>query len=528
MGARNESERARVQHDIARVMLDRAYHDAARVDGLQKDWQTNYGDADAQTRPDLATLRSRSRQANANDPIAAGITQTVCTQEVGTGLALQSTLDRTALKLTDAAAEAIQDRLELGFRKWARNADYSQRMTFADMQWLSKLQVLESGEALLLRRMVPPAKRLGAQYSICYQMIEPDRLATPRDLASQEGLSISQGVETGEFGQPTAYWILKRHPGSDMNKLAYEQTSVGYNYVSDHPKTDFTRVPARDANGRQNVLHIYRMKRPDQNRGLPFFTPVLQMFTDVTKYMQAEWVRKRVAACVALFIKTGAADALTVARQQSTDATSTDSTRYQEFKPGMVMYGKEGEEPVLLDADIPGQSFEPFVRAAIRFIGAGLGLPPQMVDQSWETVNYSSARCALLEARKLFMCNQAFDAAHLCQPIYESLVEEMVLRDEVHLWGFDALRELWCAAEWIGNGWDWVDPEKEANSAEKEIALGTTTKTMICAAKGKDWNKIAVQRAAEQKMEKELGIYREPAVATKVKKSEPDGGDSNV
>jgi len=71
----------------------------ARKDRRQtKAWQTMDGSADQVTLPDLPALRERSRDLIRNAPLATGAINTVVTNVVGTGLKVQSRVDRDVLK----------------------------------------------------------------------------------------------------------------------------------------------------------------------------------------------------------------------------------------------------------------------------------------------------------------------------------------------------------------------------------------------------------------------------------------------
>jgi len=471
-----------------------AFHEGADTGRTKADWTPSDGSADAVMRQDLGMLRRRSRAANVNYPLASGMTETAISQEVGTGLKLQPDIDGVATGASAEAMKAIQGRIKRGWRAWSPWVDYCERLHWPDLQVLYKRQLLESGEALLVRRMEDRSS-LGAPYSLCWQFVEPDRLATPAEY--ERNKRFRMGVELGARGEPAAYWILKEHPGDVQVYTSMKSRANG----------DFERVPARDGDGRPNVLHVFRQLRPGQARGYPWFTPILGAMNDLHKYLQAEWVRKRIAACFSLFIKQ-VGDAAGMARGTSTTPDEADSgtKRLQELSPGMIWYGEGDEEPTVIDPDIPGDSFEPFVNSAVRFIGAAVGFPPMWVDQNWRQVNYSSARAAILNAYRIVATHQSFDIAHVYQPIYELFVEELMLRGEIHLWDWPRLRGGWCRSRWFPDRARWVDPQKEGMGEKLEFEGKLKTLSQACAERGADWEEMLEQIAAESAKMKELGL----------------------
>jgi capsid protein len=57
---------------------------------------------------------------------------------------------------------------------------------------------------------------------------------------------------------------------------------------------------------------------------------------------------------------------------------------------------------------------------------------------------------------------------------------------------------------WVPQGWQWVDPLKEAEASKLAIEQGLSTLSDETASQGKDWEEVVEQRAREQKKIKEL------------------------
>jgi len=91
------------------------YVGASKLRRAMKMWTTFSNDADADILPDLPTLRERSRDLIRNNPLAAGAIKTKVTNVVGTGLRLQSRIDRGALNLTEDQAGVWENKTE---REW--------------------------------------------------------------------------------------------------------------------------------------------------------------------------------------------------------------------------------------------------------------------------------------------------------------------------------------------------------------------------------------------------------------------------
>lgn len=459
----------------------------AEKNRLRGDWKALNGSADADLLGDLPTLRQRSRDLNRNDAHASAITGTVVANVVGTGLRPQSRPDADALAIESKNVETFSRLAERAWRRWCPTADSQNRMDFYEIQALVKRQILENGEVFILPLMIKDEP--GRRYSLALEVIEADRVSTPLGMASNP--NIRDGIELGSRGEPIAYHIRKRHPGDVI---------LGQAGVAD--RNEWVRYPAVNKAGRKNVLHLYAVKRPGQTRGEPFFAPVLSAFKDLGDFMEAEIVAARVAACFVAFVTKSDTNA-------AFDGTATDAAgnRIESLEPGMVQYLGTGDTVDFGDPKRPSGTFEPFVLAVLRSIGASLGLPLELVLKDFSRTNYSSARAALLEARRFFRADQTWLAARLCQPCWEWVLEEAWLREDlpaVDLFGES--REDWMRVSWIAPGWGWVDPVKEVESSKQAIEANLSTLADECAAQGRDWEDVLTQKKREQDRRNELGL----------------------
>ena len=106
------------------------YAGASRDRRSLRDWKTTSGDVNADLLPALTTLRERSRDLIRNNPLAAGAIKTKITNVVGTGLGLQSRIDRDILPFSDKNADVWEKNTE---REWSlfwdsKNCDISKTM----------------------------------------------------------------------------------------------------------------------------------------------------------------------------------------------------------------------------------------------------------------------------------------------------------------------------------------------------------------------------------------------------------------
>ena len=447
-------------------------------------WLPGVGSADSDILNDLPTLRARSRDLNRNEGIASGATDTVVNNVVGSGIMPQSQINAERLKIDPEKATELQTQAELAWLRWKRNADSTNRLDFDDIQSLVQRQILENGEIVILPLMIESRR----PYSLALEMIEADRLGTPPHKKGLEAINTRSGIEFGKRGQPVAYWIKKSHPG-DLRIRSYKND-------------DWKRVPAWNSIGRPNVMHLFHQNRPGQSRGVPWFAPALDIFKDMAEYLESEMVAARVAACYAIMVTSSSP--YNMATAASGGKTDAEGKPVEYLEPGIIKYLSQGDDVKAFTPNRPGNTFDPFIGRILRAIGVALDLPYELLAKDFSKVNYSSARAALLEGRRFFQFRQMWLAKRLCQPIWEMLLEEAWLRGEFDVPDFYDRKREYCKARWIPNGWQWVDPVKEANGAQISLKNNMTTLSNVLASRGEDLDETLETRAREIKKIKDL------------------------
>lgn len=464
----------------ARRMLELSYYRSASTSRLRNNWISS-GNSDA-TPPshELTALRARSRDANRNDPIATGATETLKLNILGSGLRPQSRIRPDMIGVSWERARFLQKQAEAIFSAWSRHADCANVLSFDEIQLLALSKIIEDGEIIAIPTWSTEPWR---PLSRSIELVESDRLESP--LTNTTAIN---GIEFGTRGQPLTYYI---------RDMADKTTSA----------RQWTPVRARDDNGRPKILHVFPSRRVGQTRGVPFFAPVLSYFKDLADYLEAEVVAARVAACLAVFVtKT---DPMATAFNLASSTEAGTGARIQNIEPGLVGYLQPGENINVVDPKRPGDAFPSFIETMLRIIGGALGIPYELLAKDFSKTNYSSARASLLEGRRMFTQWRTWFAEKFCQPILELVLEEAWLRGQFDAPDFYRYRSELCRVQWLGGGWGWVDPVKEITASQEAIRSNLSTLAEEAANQGRDWEEILEQRATEKAKMKELGLAEE-------------------
>jgi len=428
-----------------------------------RNWRPGQTSANEILSADLPDLRARSRDLIRNVPIATGAISTVVTSVVGDGLVLQSQVDRSVLNLTDTQADEWQGKAQREFAIWARNPDFTSRLNFDEIQELVFRAVLESGDTFVVRRR---RKDLADTYNLKLQVVEADRISNDGHRANTA--SMVDGIEMDADGRPVKYWISSRHPDDVANGVKREWK--GYEAGS-------------TVTGQPLILHLYKQQRPDQARGVPYLSPVVEAIKQLGDYAEAEVRAAVISAMFTVFVKPQVmeddGDASFIGSNDT--ASGVDPASEIALGNGAIVDLAPGEDVTFADPKRPNTAFDAFVTSMSRHIGVALELPYELLLKSF-TASYSASRAALEMAWQMFRTRRSWLAWKFCQPVYEWVITEAVASGRLSAPGFFSdpiVREAWLGSDWIGPSRIQLDPQKEASADLIDLNMGTKTRAQI-------------------------------------------------
>ena len=232
-----------------------------------------------------------------------------------------------------------------------------------------RLARAESGEAFALLVSNPG---IGSPVSLDLKLIEADQVCTP--LLRRGRNDEIDGIALDQWGNPSAYRVLKRHPGDSG--------------VFRTPIDDLT---AYDTFAASSVVHYFRADRPGQLRGIPDITPALPLFAQLRRYTLATIAAAETAANFAAVIYTdspanGEADPL-----EPMDEVELEQ-RMATVLPGGWKLGQ-------VHAEQPTTTFGEFKREILNEIARCLNMPFNVAAGNSSGYNYASGRLARLDNR---------------------------------------------------------------------------------------------------------------------------------
>lgn len=467
----------------ARAPARRSAFAGALFNRLTSDWTLAASrSADAETRYDLRVLRNRSRELVRNSPFGRRYHQLLAENVIGpTGIQLcAKNLTKDGKALFETANAAI----ESAWREWGRaeHCDVTRKLCLTELLALGVSNWGTDGE-ILMRILRGP--QFGP-FGVALQLLDVDFLDDQYyQEATESTPQIRQGVEVDEWGRPVAYHIWKRHPFD-------AGTAGGYTAQQER-----LRIPAAD------IIHAFIPLRPGQSRGIPDAAPILTTLKMLDGYVEAELVAARTASA-----SMGALEDLpgdeTATPAANPNAEGVDDNHAPaiaaEAEPGALLdlRGKRARL-ALWDPQHPTSAFPDFTRMLSHYVAMGFGLSYGTLTGDLSQANYGSLRVGMLDERQHWERLQHFVIGHVLERVYREWLKAALLNRMIAgITDFDAAR--WSRVEWQPQGFDWIDPLKDAAGDLLEVAAGVSSLTRMAAKRGRDLEMIIEERAREIKL----------------------------
>lgn len=457
----------------ARAYFENAY-EGARNRRRLANWQPSRASINQQLSLDGYVLRARARDLVRNNGYAASACESFVGALVGSGI-------KPSVLLSNAAQK---DALQKLWREWTDEADFDGVTDFYGLQALVARAMFESGECFI--RFMPADPDSGLAVPLQVQLLESEMLEYGRTNIAENGNWIVNGVEVDTFGRRVAYHFWSTYPG----EVLYQREAPRY-----------VRVPADE------VLHIFRVLRPKQMRGVPWITPAVVKLWNLDAFDDAELDRKKLAAMYAGFITSPAPEELFGDDDPDAPRDPSFDPDIPTLEPGTMQSLQPGEDVKFSNPAEVGGSYEPFQFRQLTAVSAALGVPYSHMTGDWSKANYSSERGALIEFRgRIEQLQHAGMIFQMCRPIWKRWVSTAALSGAIDLPGFAVSARPFHVVKWIAPRFDWIDPLHDLQAEKLAVDNGFKSRSDVVEAGGVDPEENDRRIAADQERERLLKI----------------------
>lgn len=447
----------RLRARMAADMLQRHYEAAARGRRTQG-WPRSSGDANAALGSSgLSILRDQARDMVRNNAHAKNAIRTITNQVVGWGI---------VAKPKDKSKEAADI-----WNAWAGTSacDSDGRHDFAGLQKLVWRTVVEAGEVLIRRRFRRPEDELPIPLQL--QIMEPDYIDTLKTgQRLPNGGRIIHGVEYNVIGRRVAYWLFPEHPGAEM--FGGAPASV--------------RVPA------ESILHVFHQERAGQVRGASWFAPVILKLRDWDEYDDAQLMKQKIAACLAVLTSDTDGSAPPLGTRDDTKQPEIDS-----LEPGMILNVAPGRDITVVQPPDVGD-FGLYAEVTLRTIAAGIGTTYEDLTGDYTDLPFSAARMSrMAHWDRVEDWRWQTIIPQFCVPVWD--------------WAMQAATIMGIVAKppqamWTARPMPMIEPDKEGLAAQRNIRSGITTQPEVIRERGYDPDELLAEYAEWNKKLDAAGI----------------------
>ncbi|MDT8328526.1 MAG: phage portal protein [Roseovarius sp.] len=433
------------------------HYDAAGGGRRTQGWRTATGDGNAAARS-APRIRELSRDMVRNNAIAARAVALVVNNIVGDGIipTIEADSDRDQKILQDAMLAHVD----------STSIDVTGRTNLYGLQRQAVTSMVVGGEAIMRRRLRRPGDGV-AKLPFQVEVMEGDQIDSSELVRVGSSGVIADGIEMDNLRRRLAYRLFLDHPGDPASGLSKSM------WVS-----------------AENVIHLYRVDRAGQRRGVPWLAPVVPLMQDAYEYADAQLVRQKIAAMWVAFT-----------RDIEGDPSGEINDYSPEMVPGMIENLPSGRE-IQFSTPPKVEGYAEHMKQILRMVAASLDLTYEDLSGDLEGVNFSSGRMGRLPMRRAVEAAQwTLIIPALCEPFGNWI--RSALRDQASIPRID---DRSYRIKWTPPPVPVADPKLEAQAAEMRIQSGLSSRQREIREMGYDPEDVYREIAEDAKSNRAMGI----------------------
>lgn len=453
----------------ARLRAFRNEYDFSKIRRSADGWLAPSTSANAEVGRSMTVTRNRARDLVRNNQYAARIVDVWVAHLVGDGITC-------AWVNPDGSADQARQQ---AFSAWANDGecDADGQLDFYGLQQLAVRAMVQDGEVLIRKRL----RRLSDGLTIPFQLqvLEADHLDESKNEVLKGGGVIIQGVQFSALGKREGYWLFRNHPGDNL--FAFQRTSV---------------FVAAD-----QIIHLYRKKRPGQVRGLTWLAASGNKIKDTGDVQEAVIMKAKIESLHVGAITTPEDNEGPAVGEVETETDDEgDEFEYQTMEPGTFVRLRPGEEVTFTEPSAGGGHAE-LIRQFEQNIAVGAGITYDQLTGDLSKANFASLRAGKIEFRRdLAQIQNQFIIPMLCEPTARAVD---AIGQAAGLWGPGTSKAVWMPPR---N--EPIDPKKDTDAELSDVTAGFESWSDTVSRRGHNPRTLAEKHKADDTMLKELGLAR--------------------
>ena len=409
----------------------------------------------------------------------------------------------------------VNKALSLAWRLVARKSDPSRLHTLGQQQAQARRELERTGEIGVRPVIAPPLVNTYGRFRPmpALELIEAERI--PLDLTGKvpEGMTgagneVRQGVETNQFGQVVAYWVLKSNPTDAW----FSAGMLGWVSWKDE---NLERVPASE------MALCFNTRRVGQKRGVPQMVSVMRMIRHDDGFTDDTMLSARVAATCANVLEAPNAEAFKPNSNGKTplmvDAAGNPVSTIR--GPGFLFIKPGTKFVQTIASNLPGANFESAIRLLLRRISRVLRTTYERISGDYSQTTFSSSRAATLDVTKGVQRAQVEDWGWCGETLYRMTADWacavglVKLTDEMRA-ELEVNPELLYTHSINAPGQGQVNRFQESQANQTDVASGFASKVQVIGESGRGWKDIIAEEVEyeveRRRQYKEAGLGDPP------------------
>jgi len=435
------------------------------------DWLSSSQTANEEVLAGGSKLRNRAREAERNDEYIKKFIKTNEQKVVGSqGIRLNMQVLNNDGSLDKNANDAI----EKAWKDWAKPANCSatKRNSLNDICRMWAKAIPRDGEIFVQK--IPGFNN---RYGFALQPYEGDFVPFANGQTTS-GNEIVLGCEINNFGAVLAYWF---NPVKDL---------------VDTISPNSTRIRS------EFICHGYTEERPGQLRGVTETHASLPVSHILNGYREAEVTGARANAC-----RMGSYERDPAYNDVDGEVDDLQTYQFASMAPGDIGVTPKGWKLNLHSNTNVNNNSGTFMKTILRGLASGLGVGYNVLANDYEGVNFSSLRGAVLEDQETYKIKQDQLIEKLLNPVFEMWLQQALLRRLIIVNGTPLSIEnydKYNKPEFIARPFEWVDPLKDAQRSEIEVANGWSSDKQVAKMRGKELRDMYQEQAEALSMKREI------------------------
>ncbi len=406
--------------------------------------------ASNEVRGQVAPIRENVREVVRNTPFAERGLSIIVNGMVGWGI-------EASIKHDDPKRLAkIQDL----WKEWCEgNCSVDRTIDFASLQRQVVRATVGDGEVITRDEITDGSVRL--------RLLESDYINDQKELSGTDH-KFTNGILKDHLNRPLYYALFLDHPG-------------GYGIL----RRGSSEVVSAD-----EVIHVFRQDRPEMDRGISWFAPVVHPLKMLNELQWTQLMRLKLSASITGIVtkERSQMPALKEKEQREADFDLTPGT-FHFMNPGETVQFPQIPNP---------EGFGGTTKLTLLEVAAGLGIQYEALAGDWGGVNFSSGRLGdIVFKQNCESWRWGMFIPRFLNPAFKRFQRYCAMK------GVDASK---ATVEWVPPSWPMISPSEEISATSNAIRSGLKSLPSALRELGIDPEKHLQEIAESNKKIDELGL----------------------